>query len=354
MQKQIKYKNVLIARFSALGDVAMTIPVVYSACRCYPEMRFVMITQPVAASLFIGAPENLVVIGVDVKKKYHGVAGMLRLTQDLCREYHIDAFVDLHSVIRTFVIGAACRLRCIPVRHINKGRGEKSHLTRQNHKDLHQLCTSRDRYYDTFSRLGFDFGENFDSLFVEAVDEAVFADVTDPKKSGEKWVAIAPFAKHTGKIYPVEKMEQVVASLSQRTNMKIFLFGGGDSEKAVLADWESKYGNVVSMANKRHGFHKELSLLSCCDVMISMDSANMHLASLVKLPVVSVWGATHPYCGFTGWKQSPENIVQLDLPCRPCSVFGNKPCVSGGYACLNGITPEMILNKVERVLNKNA
>ena len=80
----------------------------------------------------------------------------------------------------------------------------------------------------------------------------------------------------------------------------------------------------------------------------------MHLASLVKLPVVSVWGATHPYCGFTGWKQSPENIVQLDLPCRPCSVFGNKPCVSGGYACLNGITPEMILNKVERVLNKNA
>ena len=86
--------------------------------------------------------------------------------------------------------------------------------------------------------------------------------------------------------------------------------------------------------------------------MLSMDSANMHLASLVELPVVSVWGATHPYCGFTGWHQNPANEVQADLPCRPCSVFGNKPCQRGDYACLRGIDYHAIVQRLDNVINQ--
>ena len=87
--------------------------------------------------------------------------------------------------------------------------------------------------------------------------------------------------------------------------------------------------------------------MSLFDVMLSMDSANMHLASLVNIPVVSIWGATHPYAGFMGWKQLPINTVQLDLPCRPCSVYGQKPCWRGDYACLREIKPEEIIAKIE-------
>ena len=86
--------------------------------------------------------------------------------------------------------------------------------------------------------------------------------------------------------------------------------------------------------------------MSHLDVMISMDSSNMHLASLTDTPVVSIWGATHPFAGFLGWNQKAEDCVQLDLPCRPCSVYGNKPCFRGDYACLNGISSEEILNKL--------
>jgi ADP-heptose:LPS heptosyltransferase len=81
-------------------------------------------------------------------------------------------------------------------------------------------------------------------------------------------------------------------------------------------------------------------------LMISMDSANMHLASLFGVPVISVWGATHPYTGFYGWAQPTGNAVQIDLYCRPCSVFGNKPCYRGDHACMEQLPPELILEKL--------
>jgi ADP-heptose:LPS heptosyltransferase len=80
----------------------------------------------------------------------------------------------------------------------------------------------------------------------------------------------------------------------------------------------------------------------------------MHLASLLGTTVVSVWGATHPYAGFTGWRQSPENIVQIDKPCRPCSVYGNKKCYrdDAPYACMKEISPSMIIEKIMSVVGK--
>jgi ADP-heptose:LPS heptosyltransferase len=94
----------------------------------------------------------------------------------------------------------------------------------------------------------------------------------------------------------------------------------------------------------------ELALMSQLDVMLSMDSANMHLASLVNIPVISIWGATHPYAGFKGWNQPIENCVQVDLECRPCSVFGNKKCFRGDYACLVRIEPEQLIKKIQTLI----
>jgi len=77
----------------------------------------------------------------------------------------------------------------------------------------------------------------------------------------------------------------------------------------------------------------------------------MHLASLFGVPVVSIWGATHPFAGFYGYGQSPENIVQIDLECRPCSVFGNRKCYRGDWACMQLISPEVIVEKIDNALN---
>lgn len=344
-------KNVLIARFSAIGDVAMTIPVVYSACRCYPDVNFYLITRPSMTSIFINAPKNLKLIGVDVKEEYKGLMGMRRLLNELRKEYSIDAFVDLHDVLRTHMLRLLCHMHRIPTARINKGRGGKRALTRRRNKVMLPLTSSIARYRETFFRLGLPIQEQFNGLFGgEVADSSMFSEITAPKAADEIWIGIAPFAKHKGKIYPPELMEKVIADLSQIVHAKIFLFGGGKEEQEILGSWAQKYERVVSLADKRYGFSAEMALMSHLNVMVSMDSANMHLASLVGTTVVSIWGATHPYCGFKGWRQNEGNMIQLPMTCRPCSVFGNKPCHRGDYQCLAGIPSQVVIDKIRSLV----
>ena len=107
-------KNVLVMRLSALGDVAMTIPVLYPVCRANPQTRFIMLTKAWPASMFHDRPDNLMVVGIDPKKEYKGLLGLLKLASYLRSKYDIDAVADLHSVMRTWVIGALMKLRGSP------------------------------------------------------------------------------------------------------------------------------------------------------------------------------------------------------------------------------------------------
>lgn len=341
-------RKVLLARFSAIGDVAMTIPVVYSACRCYPETRFTMVTRPSMTAMFVNAPENLTVVGADVKNDYRGIGGMRRLVAEMVRDHGIDTFIDLHDVLRTRLMGLWCRLRGIRVARIDKARARRRALTRRNNKVLLPLMSQRERFREAFVRAGLPVDAHFDGLFGGrgASDPAVFAAITASKQSGEKWIGIAPFAAHSGKIYPPEQMYRVVEKLAAVPGAKIFLLGGGGEEQRTLESWADKLPAVVSLAGKRYGFAVELALFNHLDVMLTMDSANMHLAAIASTPTVSIWGATHPYCGFIGWRQSESDTVQLPMTCRPCSIFGNKPCRRGDYLCLSAIKPEVVYNKV--------
>jgi len=344
-------KSVLVSRFSALGDVAMTVPVLYSACRCYPDVQFTFVTRKSMTAIFINPPSNLIVVGVDLEKEYSGPLGLWHLFNAMHRKYKFDGLIDLHDVLRSKIIALYCRLRGIPVSVVNKGRKGKRALTRRHNKVLLPLISTRARYRQAFHGIGLPVEGNFSGLYGNGKgDPALFASITTPKQNGEKWVGIAPFAKHPGKIYPPDMMEQVVKAISARKGVRIFLFGGGADESAVLQSWAERYDGVKSLAGKRYGFPVELSLVSWLDVMVSMDSANMHLASLVCTPVISVWGATHPYCGFKGWRQKEEDTIQLPMTCRPCSVFGNKPCFRGDWHCLCGISPNVIEGRVLKYL----
>lgn len=332
-------------RLSALGDVAMTIPQIYSVCQAYPDTTFVVLTQRVASSLFMYAPINLQVYIADVKARHKGVAGLWLLYKELSA-LGIDAVADLHDVLRTKILRRLFRMAGKTVSIIDKGRDEKKRLTRRRHKELRPLKPMAERYADVFAALSLPYTPRFTSLYPDGKGDAgLFSHITPPKETGKLWIGIAPFAKHEGKIYPVEEMERIVDLLSRHERLHLFLFGA-DNEAALLAKWQERYPRVISLASQRHGFKVELSLMSYLDVMLSMDSANMHLAALAGVPVVSVWGATHPYAGFLGYTASPAHIIQADMACRPCSVFGDKPCYRGDYACLRQITPDSIAQKV--------
>jgi len=329
----------LVIRLSSLGDVAIAVPVLYSVAKKYPNDRFILLTQNRGLSLFVDTPSNLAIFPVSLKGRHKGIKGLLRLLRELSpflpkKELKV---ADLHGVIRSFLLDYNFRFRGYPVAIIDKGRKEKRRLVRQKHKIMQPMKTSMDRYREVFEKLGYDFSISFTGLFSEK-----------PAKEGIR-IGIAPFAKHKGKMYPLELMEKVVSQLSKLPSLQITLWGSKE-EHEKLVSWTGKYKNVTLVAGQM-SLQEELFLMNQLDVMVSMDSANMHLASLVNTPVISIWGVTHPYAGFYGFNQDPANAVQIDLPCRPCSVFGNKPCYRGDYACLNQITPEMIVDKIKQQVN---
>ena len=330
-------KKLLVIRFSALGDIAMTVPVVHDLAMQYPDLDITMLSREMARPLFERMPKNVHFFGADLKRRHGGLYGLNHLMADI-HFGDFDPVADFHDVLRSQYLRLNCRLSGQQVAKIDKGRKGKKALTRQKNKVFVQQATSFERYAKVLEQLGFPIKPQFVKL-----DYSDFYETQ--KATNETWVGIAPFAKHASKVYPLEKMEEVIKALSQRENTTIFLFGGGEEEKRQIAKLCDKYPNVQA-AKSQHGLAGELALMGQLDVMLSMDSANMHLASLVGTRVVSVWGGTHPYAGFLGWNQKAEDCVQLDLPCRPCSVYGNKACLRGDYACLKGIQPERIIEKL--------
>ena len=388
----MKTDHLLIIRFSAMGDVAMTVPVVKSLAQQYPDLRITVLSKPFARTLFDGLAPNVSFMGADIKGEYHGIKGLNALYRRLTAK-NFTAIADLHSILRSSYLRMRFNFDRYRVAHIDKHRAMRRALTATNNKQLVQLPTPFEGYADVLAQLGYPVNINFTSIFPpeggdlkliapfingkskgeedkklserekaireetacegaeakvlsEKEEEEVKAESLKPQ--GEKWIGIAPFAAHKGKIYPLEKMERVIELLLEREpNCRIFLFGGGAEERELLTQWESRHDRCTCAL--LGSLYNELVLMSHLDTMVSMDSANMHLASLTGTRVVSVWGATHPFAGFMGWNQSPADAVQTTLPCRPCSIFGNKPCLHGDYPCLNSITPEEI---VERVLKR--
>jgi len=340
--------KILIIRFSALGDVAMTIPVIYSFAGRYPEHTITILSEAGLKPMFDSAPENVQFLGADLKDKHDGISGLRKLYKELKNE-KFDYVADFHSVIRSYYLRLLFKFDGIPTAHIDKGRNEKANLTRKNNKTFVQLKSSFIRYQEVLQKLGFDFDLDFKTILKNS--DVDLSPILSPigEKGDVKWIGIAPFAKHKGKIYPLELQEKVIEHFANDKRVKVIVFGGGKEEKEIINGWMKKYPAVQSMVG-RLNLSQEMLLMSQLDVMYSMDSANMHLASLVNTTVVSLWGATHPYAGFMGWNQSEDNAVQIDLSCRPCSIYGNKECYRKDYACLYQIKPESVILKIEKLL----
>jgi len=363
-------KRILLIRFSALGDVAMLAPVVREAAELNKDCEFTVLSKVACGALFEGLAENVKFIGADVKGEYKGLSGLLRLFKELHAQ-HFDCVVDMHDVLRTKVLRKLFRLHGYEVYKINKHRELRRLITAEgDKKQLRQLPTAFENYQSALRECGLNGNGLREAPEHQLERKNVngnhrFASVNYQLSTVncQLKIGIAPFAAHQGKIYPLEKMEEVIVNVNGNVNgnyynaegekevnvpvpVKIFLFGGGDEELAIMRRWAEKYDNVRLAADECHGLKEELELMKKLDVMVSMDSANMHLASLVGTRVVSIWGATHPYAGFLGWGQKMDDCVQRDdLKCRPCSIYGNKPCMRGDMACMQ-IDPKEVVERI--------
>jgi len=319
--------RILAYRFSAFGDVAMTVPVFREFLEQNPGVEIIMVSRKNFEALFAGIP-NVTFKGIDLDD-YKGFFGLRKLSNELIREFNPDCIANLHDVIRTKVLDRIYRRKGFKVFKIDKGKEEKEHLTDVWNLEKVQLKKTVERYADVFRDMGF---------------KVELSHKLRPVSMNKSGIGFAPFAQHKGKMLPLEKSYELARILARKHT--VYFFGGGKKETETLERWESEIPNTKNLSGKLN-LTEELHQISQLELMISMDSANMHLASLVGTRCVSIWGATHPYAGFLGFGQSEEDVVQVkDLSCRPCSVFGDKECYRGDWACLEEFNIQKVVDRV--------
>ena len=332
-----KPKHILVIRFSAMGDVAMTVPVLRALTAQHPDIKITVLTRSFFKPFFEDI-KNVEVCSADLKGKHKGVLGLYKLSKEL-KKLQFDAVADLHNVLRTKVLKFFFSGK--KVVQLDKGRAEKKALT--TGKSFKQLKTTHQRYADVFEALGYlvdlsnpkfpkpvKLSENLESFFFN-------------KKL--KAIGIAPFAAHQSKMYPLEKMKEVISRLSKEYN--IILFGGGEEEIEILSEFETRFKNTISIAGKLT-LDEELHVISNLDVMLAMDSGNAHIAAMLGIKVVTIWGVTHPFAGFAPFNQLDSLAITANrekFPLIPTSVYGNK--YPDGYENAAGsISVETIITKI--------
>ncbi|OUS02422.1 ADP-heptose--LPS heptosyltransferase RfaF [Flavobacteriales bacterium 33_180_T64] len=334
-------KHILVIRLSAMGDVAMTVPVLRAFIEQNPDIKITVLTREFFIPIFRDLA-GVSVFTADLKNTHKGILGLYKLSKAI-KKLNIDAVADLHNVLRSQILKRF--LKGSKWAQINKGRIEKKALI--SGKTFSQLKSTHQRYADVFEALGFKINLSNPSFpsphsFNESIESLI-------GNSEEKRIGIAPFAAHEGKMYPLVLMEQVIETLS--TSHHVILFGGGKTEQLALDVFEEKFENVTNVTGKL-SFEEELDVIGNLSLMISMDSGNAHLAAMHGVNTLTIWGVTHPFAGFYPFNQDVTNglLANRDLYQKiPTSVYG-KTYPEGYQNAIKTITPEQIINKVNKLL----
>lgn len=336
-----KIKHILVIRLSAMGDVAMTVPVLRAFSEQFPEVKITVLTKGFLKPFFRGIP-NISIFSADVKGKHKGVFGLYKLYKEL-KKLEVDAVADLHNVLRSNILKVF--FAGIPFIQIDKGRAEKKALV--SGVKFEQLKTTHVRYADVFKALGFKLKLSDPRFPKRAFLNETTNSLVD--LNSKRNIGIAPFAAHESKMYPLDLMEKVIEVLSR--DYQVLLFGGGSREVEILDNFEGTFENVYNLAGKL-SLNEEMDVISNLDVMVSMDSGNAHIAAMLGVKVITIWGVTHPFAGFTPFDQPDDYALLPDrhqYPKIPTSVYGNK-YPEGYKEAAGNITPERIIKKVQSIL----
>jgi ADP-heptose:LPS heptosyltransferase len=334
-----------------MGDVAMTVPVLKTLVLQNPEVKLTVVSRPFFKVFFDDIP-NVSFFPIDLEKRHKGPLGLIRLYTDL-RKLNIDAVADLHNVIRSKGIRKLFALNGKKTVASNKEREYKNALIREKDKIFKQVKTMFEIHCDTFISLGFSVDLNKQDRKTLFPKKALLSKeitlITNPKIN--KWIGIAPFAQYQSKVYPQDLMQEVIDVLASHSDFTLLLFGGGKEEVTLLNQFKKGHQNVLIIAGKVK-FKDEIDIISNLDIMLSMDSGNAHIAAMLGIKVITLWGATHPYAGFLPFNQPFDSAIVSDrekYPLLPTSVYGNK-IVPGYEDAMRTIAAKTVIDKITKEL----
>ena len=328
-------KKILLIRFSSIGDIVLTTPVIRCLHKQYPEAELHVLTKASYQSLYALNPSINKVIPF---------SGDLKAVVSALREEHYDHVVDLHKNWRSLKV--RCALHCpsssFPKLDFRKFLYTKLKLGKLPH--LHIV----DRYFKAVQSLGVkNDGEGLDFFFAE---QDVLRREDLPGICHDGFVAVVTGGQHATKILPVDKVVEVCQSLGR----PIILVGGPeDAERGE--EIVARVGEGVVNDCGKLTLGQSASVLQLSDAVITNDTGMMHIAAALRKPIVSVWGNTVPEFGMYPYLpkgMAPAAIVENKaLRCRPCDKLGYARCPKGHFKCMNELEVKEIVEKTKAELS---
>ena len=333
--------NILIIRFSSLGDVVLTAGVVESVRRRYPDACVTFLTKSPYVPVFGSDNRIDTVVGIDGDETPPEI-------RDLFGTNTFDIVIDLHSNLRSFFVTSL-------LKSPRKLRVRKHALARR------VMIWSRNRFRRRFDTLD----QYMSALRPLEISERFLPEITpDPSAvdeakhilAGERWhdksrfIGIAPGAKHATKRWNESSFAQLAESLIDNRDSVVFI---GDSNDAGIIDRirTMMTHNTRSFAGT-FDIKGTIGLISQLDCLVCNDSGPMHLAGALGTPFAAIFGPTHPDLGFCPGYAKGE-VIHTGVPCSPCSIHGSSPCRLKNRECMDGITPEKVLETVQCLLSSD-
>jgi heptosyltransferase-2 len=341
-------EKILIIRFSSLGDIVLTTPVIKSLKEKFPQSKIFFLTKNQYQDLLKNDPNIFSLIRFDPKEEHKGISGFLKLVKEL-QVFKFDLVVDLHANLRSFLIRHLLKAE-LKIKYDKRwlARFLLVHFKFLKVKPIHTV----DSYLGALKKIGVNLFEKDPRIFLDEGGEEFLKDFLIEKniQNDDIVVGIHPGARWESKRWTEEKFAKVCQILNQKPKVKIILFGDQkDQEVICRISRQAKDQKLFKAVNLP--LNKFMSLIKRCDCFITNDSGPMHIASALGVPVVMIFGPTHPKLGFA--PIGSENIIlTADVKCSPCSLHGEKRCHEKSRFCMDLIEPEMVMDAVERLLKK--
>ncbi|MBF9142002.1 glycosyltransferase family 9 protein [Hymenobacter properus] len=310
--------KILVLRFSSIGDIVLTTPVVRALAQQVPQAEVHFATKPAYRGLLEPNPYIT---------KVHCLTGSLGELVQALKAERFDYIVDLHNNLRTRLI----KLRLgVKSSSFDKLNWQKWLLVNFKVDKLPRVHIVQ-RYLAAAAPLGVrDDGRGLD-YFIPAAQEIDPA--TLPIAFQRGYVAVAIGAQHATKRLPMEKLVELCQRLAPRP---IMLLGGPEDAPAAEAIIAAlgQASSPIHNGCGRYSLHQSASLVRQAQFVVSHDTGLMHIAAAFGKLIYSVWGNTVPAFGMYPYKTEFQTLEVLGLPCRPCSKIGFAKCPQGHFKCM--------------------
>lgn len=326
--------NILLLRFSSLGDVILTMPVALALKRRYPDARVDLGTKIDYRDLFTPPSPFTKVLYLDD-------AGTAPFVKKI-NEGNYDVVADLHASLRTALI--APFLKAASRKRYKKGALARRIFVQSGIK-VASFPSVIERYMKTF---GLEDIPGTPWFSMNREDRTTGYHILKETGAGRRTIiGIAPGAKWDTKKWGIGRYRELAANLGRRSFDVVFLFGKGDEKEMKSLMEAEPDAKIIDTA---HYLLREVGYaVAAMDVFVSGDSGLMHLAEAAGTPVVAMFGPTTREFGFFP-KSAKSIVLEKTLPCRPCSLHGSNVCIYSHHRCMDNISVDEVEFAVLRLL----